>query len=80
MLDKLLRWIKGYLCVEVKGSSPERLFNLCRKHGIYVWNISKRDNICCFCILIRDYFRINAMAVKCRTFPKIKKRTFYKRK
>ena len=74
MLDKLLRWIKGYLCVEVKGSSPERLFNLCRKHGIYVWNISKRDNICCFCILIRDYFRINAMAVKCRTFPKIKKR------
>lgn len=75
MLDKLLKWIRGYLLVEVKEGSPERLLNLCRKREIYAWDISKRGSTCCFKILISDFFRINQIAVKCRTFPKIKART-----
>ncbi|MCI8308550.1 MAG: sporulation protein YqfD [Lachnospiraceae bacterium] len=75
MLTRIIRWLRGYLLVEVYKGSPERFFNLCRHRGVYVWNIVKIDSTYTFCILLKDYLNLNETAHKCRTYPKILRRT-----
>ncbi|MGN0438980.1 MAG: sporulation protein YqfD [Lachnospiraceae bacterium] len=44
MLLKLLRYLFGYLKVEVKGFAPERFMNLIIKNDIVVWCVDSTDN------------------------------------
>lgn len=74
MLVRIIRWLRGYLLVEVYKGAPERFFNLCRHRGVYVWNIVKTDSTYTFCILLKDYLNINDTAFKCRTYPVIRHR------
>lgn len=44
MLLKLLRYIFGYLKVEVKGFAPERFMNLIIKNDVVVWSVDTTEN------------------------------------
>ncbi|HHT96619.1 MAG TPA: sporulation protein YqfD [Clostridiales bacterium] len=78
MLIKLLTWAKGYLLLRVKNNSPERFFNLCKKRGIFFWNISHKnidnaDEYEFFCS-IKDFRKIKPIVKKSGTKPVIIKK------
>ncbi len=74
MLKLIIRWIKGYLYVELRGCSPERFINLCRNHCIYIWKVAKIDCDYRFYIYIDDYFKLKDIARKTSTYPHIIKK------
>lgn len=44
MPNKWMHCLKGYVEVRLEGDYPERLFNMCRSHGIELWDIRQKDN------------------------------------
>ena len=48
MLLKILRFILGYVKVEVFGFAPERLMNLIIKNEIIVWEVEHTEQGYCF--------------------------------
>lgn len=44
MLLKLLRYLFGYLKVEVKGFAPERFMNLIIKNDVVIWSVNATEN------------------------------------
>lgn len=71
MLKSLVRFAKGYLYVELRGCSHERFINLCRHHNIYVWNTTRKNNICTFNILVCDFRKLHPIVAKTKTYPHI---------
>lgn len=41
MRNNWLKWVRGSICISVSGDYLERFFNMCRAHGIDIWNIDK---------------------------------------
>ncbi len=54
--NNYIRYIKGCLVVSLGGDYLERFFNMCRLHGIDLWNI-RRENETCVCELYAADFR-----------------------
>ncbi len=69
-----MRWLNGYLLVELKGSSPERFLNLCRMRELYTWDINCDKNQYKFYMNIKDFKELKPIARKTKTMPKIKRR------
>ena len=44
MLLSLVKYISGYLRVQVTGYAPERFLNLCGNHNIVIWNLLRIEN------------------------------------
>ena len=44
MLLRLLRYVFGYVKIEVKGFAPERFMNLLIKNEIVIWNVEQTEN------------------------------------
>ncbi len=40
----LLKYLKGYVRIRLKGGSPERFLNLCSNNNILIWQIIRVDN------------------------------------
>ncbi|MGF7143966.1 hypothetical protein HNQ56_002396 [Anaerotaenia torta] len=75
MLMKLLRWIRGILCVEISGTAPERFINLCCNKKIFIWNLKQANTGYQFHILAKNYKKLKPIARKTRIVPKIKRKT-----
>lgn len=71
MLIKLINWFKGYLCVRLRGTSPERFINLCCNKQIYIWNLSRIDEDYQFLISIKNYKKLKPIVRKTHMIPKI---------
>ena len=69
-----MKWINGYLLVELKGPSPERFLNLCRMKELYTWDINCDKNQYNFCINIKDFKALKPVVRKTKTIPFIKQR------
>ena len=39
MNNRFLRWCRGYVEVEIKGSNKERFINLCGNNKLYIYNM-----------------------------------------
>jgi len=46
---RALRWFGGWLQLRVEGAGPERFFNTCRRRGLAVWDIRRRDEMTLTC-------------------------------
>ena len=46
MQNSWIRFVKGFLVIKVDGDYMERFFNMCRMHGIDLWEIKKEQDIC----------------------------------
>lgn len=67
MLMRLLKYLQGYLRIEIQGFSPERFFNLCTSRKILLWNISKeKDRYYCN-ISIKSFKKLKQITRKTRT-------------
>lgn len=40
----MFRFLRGYVLLQISGGYPERFFNLCRNHGIFLKNIKKMED------------------------------------
>lgn len=44
MIQSIIRYVRGYVKIRVKGYSPERFLNLCSHHQIYIWGLNPCGN------------------------------------
>lgn len=70
------KWIRGYIMCVTGCGSWERFMNMCRYHGIDIWDIKREDTIC-FCVQKKSFKDIIPIAGKTGVRPHIcKKRGF----
>lgn len=74
MLNKLMKWLRGYLLVRIQGSSPERFINLCSNRQIYLWDLIKIGEDYQFRILVKNYRKLKPIAKKTGLVPRIHKK------
>lgn len=71
MWMKLVNWLRGYLCVRIRGTSPERFINLCRHHRIFIWDLMKIEEDYQFYITIKNFKKLRPIVRKTGMVPKI---------
>ncbi len=55
---KFLRWLKGYIVVELNGDNSSLFLNYLIKNGVNVWDISSNNRIITLKVKYKDYIRI----------------------
>lgn len=73
-MTALLRYLSGYVCVELTGYATERFLNLCTNHDINLWNMDHKEDTYTFCMSLEDFRKIRPMVRKTRTKIRITKR------
>lgn len=73
-MTALLRYLSGYVCVELTGYATERFLNLCTNHDINLWNMDHKEDTYIFCMSLEDFRKIRPMVKKTRTKIRITKR------
>lgn len=73
--ERLLRYIKGYINVELKGDYVERLLNMCKAHKVSIWNINSisNNNYTC-CIEASELKNIQPLVRKTNTKIRVKRK------
>lgn len=71
----VLRYLRGFLRIRVRGYSPQRFMNLCSSHGILLWDIIPSENGYEMTVSIKDYYRLKPLLHKTRTKVQILKKT-----
>ncbi len=71
MLHKLVNWLRGYLCVQIRGTAPERFINLCTNKKIFIWNLMRVKEDYQFNITIKNYRKLKPIARKTGMVPRI---------
>ena len=67
MLNTIIRYIQGYLLIQVTGYSPERFLNLCSRKQIYLWGLEPKENSYEMFITIRGFRKLKPILKKTRT-------------
>lgn len=71
MLKKLLRYIRGYVKIQISGNSPERFLNLCRHHEIQIWGLYPNGQTYEMYMSIQSYKKLRVISRKTHTKVKI---------
>ncbi len=64
MFDILLRWLKGYLIINLNGSTKDRFLKLCKINNIFIWKLKKKDDNICLCVSKKDFKKLEGYAKK----------------
>ena len=74
MVHKILGWCLGYLLICLPGERADRFANLCRSHGIVLWNLCWEPDtgIVDGCIARKDYNRLKPIEEKMGIVPEVK--------
>lgn len=75
MLLSLMKYVRGYVYVQLTGYAPERFLNLCGNHDILIWNLTPCEDGYRFCISVRGFFELKPILKKTRTRIRVLKRT-----
>lgn len=70
----LLKYLGGYILVELTGYAPERFLNLCSNHNILIWDLTKRDEGYRFRVSIRAFYELKPFLGKTGTRIRILER------
>ncbi|MDF2820049.1 MAG: hypothetical protein K0R15_490 [Clostridiales bacterium] len=73
-MQRLIKYLKGYLILYIKGFSAERFLNLCINRDIFIWDLESCDNGFRFKVSLKDFKRLRPIAKKTKTRPKIIKK------
>ena len=74
MVEKLFRYIEGFLKIEISGKSVERFINICRNQNIRIWNITISESCCNAYIRLSDFRKLKPILRKSNTKVRIKER------
>ena len=64
MLIRYIRWLKGYLTIQLIGYSPERFLNICKSKHIDVWDLQSYKNHYKMNIYIKDFKKLKPLCKK----------------
>lgn len=67
MIQRILRYVQGYVKIRIKGYSPERFLNLCRYHKIYIWGLTPCDNAYEMYVSLKGFRRLKPLVRKTHT-------------
>lgn len=67
MLERILKALKGYLKVQIKGYSPERFLNLCKNKGITVWDLEAKGHNYEMFISLNGFRKLKPLLKKTQT-------------
>lgn len=70
----LIKYVRGYVYVELTGYAPERFLNLCGNHDILIWNLKPCEGGYLFCISVAGFRRLKPILRKTKTRIRVKKR------
>ncbi|MBQ8799357.1 MAG: sporulation protein YqfD [Lachnospiraceae bacterium] len=77
-MKRLMDFFSGTVFVELKGTSPERFFNVCRSRKIPLYEIGTRvtekGTVYVAKMKVKDYIRVKHVARKAHCIPYIRKR------
>ena len=71
MQNKWMRYLDGYIDIRLYGDYVERLFNMCRSHGIKLWNIKRDETSFCCSMAAEDFSRMHPLMRKTGTKVKV---------
>lgn len=75
MIERLYRFGKGVLVIDLRGKNVFRLVNLCIKKGIPLWNMKSEERMQCSCeICLNDLYELRPLLRKTKVRLFIKKR------
>lgn len=74
MLINLMKFIRGYLKIQVYGFSPERFINLCSNRNILIWGLENQNHQYEMFLSVRDFKKIKPILKKTNTKLKITER------
>lgn len=74
MVNKFIRYSKGYVRIKIVSSEPERFFNLCAHNQLELWNMVHEEFCYYFDIKIKDFFQLKKFNLKTDTKIKILER------
>lgn len=63
-MEKLGKYLQGYVKIRLESSMPERFLSLCVHNQIPLWNLKNKDLYYEMEISVRNYFRLNAFRRK----------------
>ena len=69
-----IRFVKGFLVIKVDGDYMERFFNMCRMHGIDLWEIKKEQDICICEAYASDFLKMPPLLRKTGTKVQVVKK------
>lgn len=64
LLRSISRFVHGVVTIEISGSIPEKLINLCIAHDIFSWNVNKRAERFYVTMYLHDFFCIRPLVYK----------------
>ncbi len=65
LIIKLMRFLLGYLKINIWGKFPERFLNVLAGKGIKIWSTCRRGENIELCILAKDYKKVPKLRRKC---------------
>ena len=74
MIHILLRYLSGYVKIQIRGYSPERFLNLCCYHQIRFWGLTTVGNAYELYVSLSDFRKIRPYVRKTHTKVILKKR------
>ena len=64
-MEKILRFLSGYVKIRVRGDQGERFLNLCRSRGVDMRQLSRREDGSLVCFLsVRHFFLLSSIHKK----------------
>ena len=74
MIHCLIRYLSGYVKIQIKGYSPERFLNLCCYHRIRFWGLTRIGTNYELYLSLSDFRKIRPFVRKTHTKVILKKR------
>ena len=74
MIHCLIRYLSGYVKIQIKGYSPERFLNLCCYHRIRFWGLTRIGTNYELYLSLSDFRKIRPYVRKTHTKVILKKR------
>lgn len=70
----LLRYLKGYVRIRMKGAAAERFFNLCSNRELLLWDIVKEEDSYTLSMSLEAFYQLRPIVKKTKTKVVILKR------
>ncbi|RDU23078.1 sporulation protein YqfD [Anaerosacchariphilus polymeriproducens] len=66
-MNHFVNYYKGYVKVRLISLAPERFFNMCSNHEIYIWNLKNHDDAYEFYIYRKDFLKLKNILRKSKS-------------
>ncbi len=74
-MEELIRWLQGYIIVQIEGANFESLLRICRAHHVFLWKIGQTEKGFRVCLYKRDFLCFAGLCRKvCLRLHVLKKR------